>query len=227
MEPLFKLEQPDIQARIPRSVMRRIRSRLKYLDEGIQRVERAAGVKYPPYYVEPFLPIVSSELEPAQIGVMYARTMPIEINGLLEVIVQITAALIAYGSKATLHAVLAHEFLHYASLVKQFSSKEILSAELTSSMFEAVHLDTTNFSNLEKIYKDRSLKRLLKKKFSNGLVDERLHKNVLKYWLEKGLPIIKLTPESNVIKISLHSILNVKFDQTLITKLKELERVKR
>ncbi len=223
MEPLFRLEQPDVRARIPRSVMKKISSRLKYLDEGIKRVEKAAGVKYPPYYVEPFLPIMSSELEPSQIGVVYARTFPVEVDGALEIVVQITAALIAYGSKATLHAILAHEFLHYASLVKQFSSKEVLSSELTSSMFEAVHVDTSGFTHLEKIYKDRSLRRLLKKKFSNGLVDEKLHEKVLKNWLAKGLPTIRLTPDSNVIRLSINSILNLRLDQSLLAKLKELE----
>ncbi|MFN3622392.1 MAG: hypothetical protein ACK4TI_05825, partial [Nitrososphaerales archaeon] len=78
-----------------------------------------------------------------------------------------------------------------------------------------------------RIYKDKSLKRLLKKKFSNGLVDERLHKNVLKYWLVKGLPTIRLTPDSNVMKLSIQSILNLKFDQMLLTRLKEIERVSR
>jgi len=223
LEPLFRLEQPDVRARIPRSVMKKISSRLKYLDEGIKRVEKAAGVKYPPYYVEPFLPIMSSELEPSQIGVVYARTFPVEVDGALEIVVQITAALIAYGSKATLHAILAHEFLHYASLVKQFSSKEVLSSELTSSMFEAVHVDTSGFTHLEKIYKDRSLRRLLKKKFSNGLVDEKLHEKVLKNWLAKGLPTIRLTPDSNVIRLSINSILNLRLDQSLLAKLKELE----
>jgi len=207
--------------------MKKIISRLKYLDEGIKRVEKAAGVKYPTYYVEPFLPIMSSELEPSQIGLVYARTLPLEVDGALEIVVQITAALIAYGSKATLHAILAHEFLHYASLVKQFSSKEVLSSELTSTMFEAVHVDTSGFTNLEKIYKDRSLRRLLKKKFSNGLVDEKLHEKVLKNWLAKGLPAIRLTPDSNVIRLSINSILNLRLDQSLLAKLKELEKRRR
>ncbi len=227
MEPLFRLEQPEIRARIPNSVMRKITSRLKYLEEGVKRVEKAAGVRYPPYYVEPFLPIMSTELEPSQIGVVYARTLPLEVNGALEIVVQVTAALIAYGSKATLHAVLAHEFLHYASLVKQFSSREVLSSELTSSIFEAVHVDTSGFSQLERIYKDRSLRRLLKRKFNNGLVDEKLHEKVLKYWLAKGLPTIRLTPDSNVIRLSINSILNLKFDQSLLAKLKELEERRR
>jgi hypothetical protein len=207
--------------------MRKITSRLRYLEEGVKRVEKAAGVRYPPYYVEPFLPIMSSELEPSQIGIVYARTLPLEVDGALEIAVQVTAALIAYGSKATLHAVLAHEFLHYASLVKQFSSKELLSSELTSSIFEAVHVDTSGFSKLERIYKDRSLRRLLKRKFSNGLVDEKLHEKVLKYWIAKGLPTIRLTPDSNVIRLSINSILSLKFDQSLLAKLKELEERRR
>jgi hypothetical protein len=207
--------------------MRKITSRLRYLEEGVKRVEKAAGVRYPPYYVEPFLPIMSSELEPSQIGIVYARTLPLEVDGALEIAVQVTAALIAYGSKATLHAVLAHEFLHYASLVKQFSSKELLSSELTSSIFEAVHVDTSGFSKLERIYKDRSLRRLLKRKFSNGLVDEKLHEKVLKHWIAKGLPTIRLTPDSNVIRLSINSILSLKFDQSLLAKLKELEERRR
>jgi len=227
LEPLFRLEQPDVQARIPRGVMRKITDRLKYVYEGVKRVEKAAGVRYPLYYVEPFLPIVSTELEPTQIGVMYARTIPIEVDGALEIVVQVTAALIAYGSKATIHAVLAHEFLHYASLLKQFSSKGVLSSELTSSIFETVHLDTSGFSQLERIYKDKSLRKLLKRKFSNGLVDEKLHEKVLKYWLAKGLPTIRLTPDSNVIRLSINSILNLRFDQSLLAKLKELEERRR
>lgn len=227
MEPLFRLNQPDVQARLPKSVFKKISSRVKYLDEGIRRVEKAAKLRYPPYYVEPFLPIMSSELEPSQIGVVYARTLPLEVEEALEIVVQVTAALIAYGSKATLHAVLAHEFLHYASLVKQFSSREVLSSELTSSMFEAVHVDTSGFSRLERIYKDRSLRGLLKRKFSNGLVDEKLHENVLKHWLAKGLPTIRLTPDSNVIRLSIHSILNLRFDQSLLARLKELEACSR
>jgi len=227
LEPLFRLEQPEVRARIPTTVMRKITSRLRYLEEGVKRVEKAAGVRYPPYYVEPFLPIMSSELEPSQIGIVYARTLPLEVDGALEIAVQVTAALIAYGSKATLHAVLAHEFLHYASLVKQFSSKELLSSELTSSIFEAVHVDTSGFSKLERIYKDRSLRRLLKRKFSNGLVDEKLHEKVLKYWIAKGLPTIRLTPDSNVIRLSINSILSLKFDQSLLAKLKELEERRR
>ena len=223
MEPLFRLKQPEVQARIPRSVMKKIISRLKYLDEGIKRVERAADLKYPPYYIEPFLPVMSSELEPSQIGVVYARTLPLQLDEILQIVVQITAALITYGSKATIHAVLAHEFLHYASLVKQFSSKEMLSSELTSSMFETVYMDTSGLSHLERIYKDRSLRRLLKRKFSDGLVDEKLHEKVLKHWLAKGLPTIRLTPDSNVIKLPIHSILNLRFDQSLLIKLEELE----
>ena len=217
------MEQPDVQARIPRSVMKKINSRLKFLEEGIKRVEKASGLKYPAYYIEPFLPIMSSQLEPSQIGVVYARTLPLEIGGALEIVVQITAALVAYGSKATLHAVLAHEFLHYASLVKRFSSRDMLSAELTSSMFETVHVDTSGFSRLERIYKDRSLRRLLKKKFSNGLVDEDLHEKVLEHWLAKGLPTIRLTPDSNVARLSIQSVLNLRFDRSLLARLKELE----
>jgi len=203
--------------------MKKINSRLKFLEEGIKRVEKASGLKYPAYYIEPFLPIMSSQLEPSQIGVVYARTLPLEIGGALEIVVQITAALVAYGSKATLHAVLAHEFLHYASLVKRFSSRDMLSAELTSSMFETVHVDTSGFSRLERIYKDRSLRRLLKKKFSNGLVDEDLHEKVLEHWLAKGLPTIRLTPDSNVARLSIQSVLNLRFDRSLLARLKELE----
>ncbi len=224
LDPLFKLEQPDVRGRIPPSVMKRIQSRLRYLDEGVKRVEKASGLKYPKYYVEPFLPIVSSELEPTQIGVMYARTLPLEIDGGIEIVIQVTAALIAYGSKATLHAVLAHEFLHYASLVKSFSSRQILSAELTSTLFEATHVDAEGLSSLERLYKDRSLRRLMKKKFANGLVDEKLQKNVVKNWLEKGLPVFRLTPDSNVIRLPIAAILNLKFDQSLLARLGELQR---
>ena len=47
----------------------------------------------------------------------------------------------AYGLKGTVHAVLAHEFLHYLELARRASRMEMVSDEVTSSLFESEFAD--------------------------------------------------------------------------------------
>jgi hypothetical protein len=43
------------------------------------------------------------------------------------VVVQITAPLISYGLKGTIHAILAHEFMHYLELVSRVVNMKVIS----------------------------------------------------------------------------------------------------
>ena len=64
----------------PRS-SRRSRRRGKYLLGAVGRVEKATGLRYPPYYVEPTLPLAVTSLEYGSVGAFFARVIPTAFEG--------------------------------------------------------------------------------------------------------------------------------------------------
>jgi hypothetical protein len=224
LDPLIKLEEVEKSGKLPLSILNKIKMRMKYLYEGIAKIEQASGLKYPNYYIEPKLPLSSSQVEKGQIGVLYARTIPTEGILGLEILVQISAPLVAFGLKTTIQAVLAHEFLHYIEFMKRFSKLDIVSDSISTSLFEALYSDYERLFDPKLIFKDKRLVNLINKKFSNGLEDKRLNEKTLKEWIEKGLPTLNLSPNDNVIRLPVSSILKMKIDPPLKLKLEELER---
>lgn len=224
LNPLLKLEEAERSGKVPLSITNKIKKRMKYTEEGIADIELASGLKYPPYYIEPILPLSSSQVEIGQIGVLYARTIPLEgITG-LEILVQLSAALIAFGLKTTIRAVLAHEFLHYIEFLRRFSKLDIVSDTLSTSLFEALYSDHERLFEPKLIFSNSKIVNLVNKKFTNGLDDKKLHEKTLKEWIEKGLPTANLSANDNVIRLPVSSILKMKIDPTLKMKLQELER---
>ena len=67
-------------------------------------------INFPIAYIDPSL-IISGNTNSLDIGILYARTIPLIVNDSIQVVIQISAPLIAYGLKGTVHAILAHEFL--------------------------------------------------------------------------------------------------------------------
>ncbi|MEM4297410.1 MAG: hypothetical protein QW815_03465 [Nitrososphaerota archaeon] len=224
LDPLFKIYQAEQNNLLPASIIKKIKSRMKYALEGITRVERASGVSYPPYYVEPALDVASTSLEIGQIGLIFARTLPLEVLGSLEIWVQLSAPLIAFGEKPTIHAVIGHEFLHYVELVRRFMTLQTLSSTVPSTLFESSYADTTDLYPAEKLLKDKRLIRLIKSRFPNGFVDEELQEKAVKRWLEKGLPINRWSPDTHVVRVSASAVLNARFDPVLRSKLDEVEK---
>jgi len=224
LNPLLKLEEAERSGKLPSSILNKIKKRMKYAEEGIAKIELASGLKYPSYYIEPILPLSSSQVEIGQIGVLYARTIPLEGVSGLEILVQISAPLIAFGLKTTIRAVLAHEFLHYIEFMRRFSKLDIVSDTLSTSLFEALYSDHERLFEPKLIFNDNKLVNLVNKKFSNGLDDKKLHEKTLKEWIEKGLPTVTLSPNDNVIRLPVSSILKMKIDPLLKMKLQELER---
>jgi len=224
LNPLRRLEEAERSRKLPLHILNKIKKRMKYAEEGIARIELASGLKYPSYYIEPILPLSSSQVETGQIGVLYARTIPLEGILGLEILVQLSAPLIAFGLKTTIRAVLAHEFLHYIEFVRRFSKLDIVSDSLSTSLFEALYSDHERLFEPKLVFDDSRLVNLVNKKFSNGLNDKRLHERTLKEWIEKGLPTVTLSPNNNVIRLPVSSILKMKIDPLLKLKLGELER---
>ncbi|MCP8311225.1 MAG: hypothetical protein L6N95_02065 [Candidatus Methylarchaceae archaeon HK01B] len=224
MNPLLKIEEAERSRRLPSSISKKIKKRIEYVEDGVAKIESASGLKYPSYYIEPNLPLSSSQIEVYQLGVIYARTIPIETFSGLEILVQLSAPLVAFGLKTTIRAVLAHEFLHYIEFMRRFNKLDIVSDSLSTSLFESLYSDYEKLFEPKLIFKDRRLVKLVDEKFSNGLNDKRLHEKTLKQWIERGLPKENLSPESNILRVPVSLILNMKIDPLLKLKLEELER---
>ncbi|MCS7116825.1 MAG: hypothetical protein RMJ31_06040 [Nitrososphaerota archaeon] len=222
--PLSKVEQAGSLGLLRPSIVNRIKRRMKYVEEGVARVERASGIPYPKYYIEPALPVVSSSVEVGKVGILYARTLPLVDERGLEIYVELSAPLILHSVRTTIHAVLAHEFLHYLELVRRFIKLETISDEQPFTLFESRYFDSSKLYDAKRVLKDRALVKLIERRFSNGLVDEKLNQKVAKLWIGKKMPMIKLSPEIGTIKIPISSILNARFDPLLVSKLNEWER---
>lgn len=223
MDPLRKVEDAKLTKQIPQSVYKKIVSRFKFVQEGVKRVAKASGISYPSYYVEPSIVLSVSPLEIDQVGILFARTIPIvSIDNKVNVIVQLTAPLIAYGMKGTIHAVLAHEFLHYLELMGRMAKMDIISDEISGTLFEGRYADLTKLFDPKVVFKDKSLVRLVTKKFPEGFHDPKLENKCLKMWLKKGLPATRISMDENIVRIPVSAMANTVIDQKLKKKIYEL-----
>ena len=227
MDPFVLLDQSTAQGRLKSSIAGKVKARARYLYGAVERVERASGIKYPPYYVEPSLPVATTSVEFGSVGALYARVIPANFEGRLSIIVQFTAPLLLFGLKGTIEAVAAHEFTHYVDLVRRFSRMQLSSDERASTLFEAEYADEERVVDPALVFPaDKKLASLVKKKFSAGLVDEKLNEKVAKGWIEKGLPTKRVSPEENVVSVSVGVIASTNFDPMVISKIAELEERK-
>jgi len=223
LEPLALLSYYEQKGLMKPSMVRLVRKRLKYVEEGVRRVEEASSLNYPKYYIEPRLHLCSDG-SVTSLGVFYARMIPMEFEDRIEPMVELSAALIALGSKYTIHAVLAHEFLHYVEFAMKLKNFSITSDAPVYSNFEAVYVDEEKLVDPKKVFRSRSLLNLLKKKFRNGLVDERLNSKVVRLWIDKGLPTVSTGIEYNFVRIPVEKLAKVHIDPVLLERLDELGR---
>jgi hypothetical protein len=222
MNRLFRFEDPKIRELFDGRFLKSIYKRVEVLDSCVKEVEASANLKYPDYYVEPILPIYTGSSN--GIAVYYARTLPYSTPSGLDIVIQLTAALISYGSKSSLKTVLAHEFLHYLDLVRRMSKFEILSDEIRTSTFEAMYSDLERTIKPEYVYSDKNLIRSIKKKFVEGFEDKSLKEKTLDRWINKRKPVIELPPEENIVRIPVNMVLTIKFDPILLLRIRDLEK---
>jgi hypothetical protein len=211
---------------LPTSIVKKIKARVKYVNDGISRIEKASGITYPPYNIRPMILLSESAVELGQRGVIYARVIPEEGPAGLLISVELSAPLVAFGLKGTIQAVLAHEFMHYVELVRKFTTLDILSDETVGTLHETIYSDYERLYEPKWLFQDRGLIRLLNSRFLDGLVDDRLNKNTLKKWVQKDLPSKILPPDANVVRIPIASILRTNFDPLLKNRLEELEKIR-
>jgi len=221
MKPLARIFQAQKQNILPPKIVSLIKKRFPVVISGINRIEKASGINYPIAYVEPS--VVTTSSTSLDYGILFARTIPIILQNSLQVVIQISAPLVAYGLKGTIHAILAHEFLHYLELIRKISKMDILSEEISGNLFENVFTDSTRLFESRVVFNDKTLLSHITKKFPAGFRDYKLEDKTIKFWIEKNLPSTNISLDENIVKISAESMSKMNLDQKLLTKIHELE----
>ncbi len=218
------LDQFVAQGKLRPAVGVKVKARGKYLLGAVERVERATGLRYPPFYVEPTLPIAVTSVEYGSVGAFFARVIPTAYEGSLSIIVQFTAPLLLFGAKGTIEAVAAHEFTHYVDLVRRLSTASIISEERVSTLFEAGYADEERVVSPSKVFAtDKALAKLVEKKFTPNLTDAKLDEKASKSWVAKGLPTRRVTTEENIVRLDMAMVARTRFDPSLIERIKAME----
>jgi hypothetical protein len=229
-DPLYKVHEAAKAGQIPDKTYKIVVKRLDIVKEGIERVEKASGLKYPYYYVEPSMVVSTSAVEFSQFGIFFARTIPVvggSDDNLLRVVVQLTAPLVAYGLKGTIHAILAHEFMHYLELVSRIAKMRIVSDELSGTLFEGTYADSGRLLEERAVFKsDPTLIRHITTRFPEGFRDMKLEDKAIRLWMDKGMPMTRVPIDANVIKIPVEAMARLQVEQEIKDKIAEYESVK-
>jgi hypothetical protein len=223
---LQKVEDALKSGQLPRNIYDLILDRYEIVTKGIKRIENAAGLKYPYYYVEPNLIISMSQVEFSQFGIFFARTVPVvNEQRRLNIVIQLTAPLIAFGMLGSIHAILAHEFIHYLNLVSRIMKMDIISDSISGNLFEERYADSSRLLEPKLIFKsDRTLIDHITKKFPEGFSDLRLETKVVNEWINRGLPMIKVTIDSNIIKLPIELMANMEVDALVKERISEFQK---
>ena len=223
MNPLVKVKEAFQNGTLPEKEYSLIVKRFPIIISGINRIEKASNVNFPIAYVEPSVIVSSSNPNSFEFGILFARTIPVITKNILQIVIQISAPLVAYGLKGTIHAVLAHEFLHYLELIRKITKMDLLSDEISTSIFENVYTDSERLFEPRAVFSDKTLLSHITKKFPAGFRDYKLEDKVIKYWIEKNLPTTELTLDTNVTKLSADFISRMKLKPDIITKIESFE----
>lgn len=224
MDPLVRVKEAFQKKDIPESVYKTIIKRFPFVVEGIDRIEKSSGINFPLAYVEPSVLVSTSSPNSYSYGILFARTIPIIHEGKLQVIIQISAPLVAYGLKGTIHAILAHEFLHYLDLVRKISKMNLLSDEITGNIFESVYADETRLFEPRAVFSDRGLLDHITKRFPAGFRDYKLEDKTIQKWIERSLPKTNISLDTNTVKLSMESLSKITFEPAFLQKLDDLEK---
>lgn len=223
MDPLVKVREAHDRGVISERVYSLVRERFPIAVSGINRVEKASGIQFPIAYVDPSITVTPADPHSYQYGILFARTIPVTYEGALRVVIQISAPLVAYGLRGTVHAILAHEFLHYLELIKRASRMEVLSDEVSASLFENVYADETRLLEPRAVFRDRTLLSHITKRFPSGFRDYRLEDKAVKLWIDKGMPKSTVSLDTNTAKVSIEAISKIRIDPALAEKIRALE----
>ncbi len=223
-DPFVLVDQFAAQGKLKPALVAKIKAKRDYLLGAVARVEKATGLRYPPYYVEPTLPLAVTSVEYGSVGAFFARVIPTAFEGRISIIVQFTAPLLLFGTKVTLQAVAAHEFTHYVDLVRRLSKTDLVSDERVSTLYEAGYADEERVVSPSKVFaRDKPLARLVEKRFTPNLTDPKLDDKVSKGWVSKGLPTRRVATEENNARLDMAMVARTRFDPSLLERIAAME----
>ena len=225
LDPLYKVKLAYLDNQISNNLYNLIFKGFAIVKEGIYRIEDSTNIKFPFFYIEPNLIVSYSSFDLAEYGILFARTIPIlELENKLNIIIQIMAPLLAYGTKSSIYAILGHEFLHYLHLLSKLTRMEIVSDNQSNNFYECIYEDLNHLVDPKKVFhNDKILLKYITNKFEHGFKDSILENRVVKKWVNVGLPVKIIKLEDNNIKIPLEYILNFSLNSELSEKLSSLE----
>ena len=223
LDQLVKVRDAYQKGLLPQNIYETITKRFDLVTTGIQRIEKASGTHYPISYVEPSAILSGGSEMQFQYGILFARTLPVFFEEKFQVVIQISAPLVAFGLKGTIHAILAHEFLHYLELIRKISKMELLSDEISSNLFENTYADSTRLFEPRAVFSDQTLLTHITKKFPTGFKDYKLEDKTEKFWIAKQLPVANITLDTNTVKLSAEMLSKVSLDPALLQKITEYE----
>jgi hypothetical protein len=226
---LQKVEDALNSGQLPKKTYDLILHRYEIVTNGIRRIENAARLKYPYYYVEPNLVISMSQVEFSQFGIFFARTIPVvNEQRQLNIVIQLTAPLIAFGLRGSIHAILAHEFIHYLNLVSRIMRMDVISDSISSTLFEERYGDSSRLMEPKSVFKsDRTLIDHLTRKFPEGFSDLRLEDKVVNEWINRRLPTTKVAIDANIIRLPIELMANLEVDEIVKERILEFQNTKR
>ena len=217
IDPLALVKQYLLDKKIDERTYELIIDKMRVVEEGIKRIERKTSIDYPNYFIEPNLLVATSDIEYQQYSILYARTIPFcTTENRIKIVIQLSAPLVMYGLKGTLHAVLAHEFLHYLNILKNIINLEVTSDNISDTLYENSFSDNERTLDLTKVFRrDIYLQNVVNKKFVNGFNDSNLDKKAESFWIKKKLPIQKIMIGDNFIKLPFSALANTIVEDSL------------
>ncbi len=224
LDPLYKVKLAYLDNRISNKLYDLIFKGFAIVKEGIYRIEDSTNIKFPFFYIEPNLIVSYSSLDLAEYGLLFARTIPIlDLENKLNIIIQVMAPLLAYGTKSSIYAILGHEFLHYLHLLSKITRMDIVSDNQSNNFYECIYEDLNHLVDPKKVFhNDKILLNYITNKFGYGFKDSTLENKVVQKWVHVGLPIKIIKLEDNNIKIPVEYILNFSLNSQLSEKLTSL-----
>lgn len=217
IDPLALVKQYLLDKKIDERTYELIIDKMSVVEDGIKRIERKTSIDYPNYFIEPNLLVATSDIEYQQYSILYARTIPFcTTENRIKIVIQLSAPLVMYGLKGTIHAVLAHEFLHYLNILKNIINLEVTSDNISDTLYENSFSDNERTLDLTKVFRrDIYLQNVVNKKFVNGFNDSNLDKKAESFWIKKKLPIQKIMIGDNFIKLPFSALANTVVDDSL------------
>ena len=86
MDPLIRIKDAYNKGLIPDKVYELVVNRFPVTVEGINRIEKASGIRFPIAYVEPSIVVSAPSSNPYEFGILFARTIPVTFDDKFQVV---------------------------------------------------------------------------------------------------------------------------------------------